>query len=302
MAESNREKNSILGRRSPLTRIRLRCISISTSMINCALFVWTAWHLSCGNVIRMTQTNRLQISVSSSFLVTANMILSLTNPVVMPVWICCLLGPFANADPIHSSSEIYPGIEMNTDVESTSGNISSNKRTRTEPYYQGLRERLPVSVSTLGSNGTNKERELTFNQVVWRAGKRGLGGGIPGAIAGAIQVLVLMWLRTIINYQSRYGTTFSQALRTLLNEGGIPRLYCGVGFALVQAPLARFISTAANDGVDSMLSSFSLTKDWGPSRTTVVASVVVGCWRMLLMRKLLHRETWNMRGNASFCK
>ena len=54
---------------------------------------------------------------------------------------------------------------------------------------------------------------LTLNQLLYRAGKRGLGGGVPGAIAGAIQVLSLMWLRTIINYQCRYGTTFLQALR-----------------------------------------------------------------------------------------
>ena len=127
--------------------------------------------------------------------------------------------------------------------------------------------------------------KLTLNQIMYRAGKRGLGGGIPGAIAGAFQVLSLMWLRTIINYQSRYGTTFMQALRTLLNEGGVARLYCGVGFALIQAPLARFVSTAANDGVESLLANLSVTKNWGPGRTTVVASIVVGFWRMLLMRK-----------------
>ena len=135
--------------------------------------------------------------------------------------------------------------------------------------------------------------KLTLNQIMYRAGKRGLGGGIPGAIAGAIQVLSLMWLRTIINYQSRYGTTFLQALRTLLNEGGVARLYCGVSFALVQAPLARFVSTAANDGVESLLANLSFTKDWGPGRTTVVASIVVGFWRMLLMRTFLfHFANW----------
>jgi hypothetical protein len=131
------------------------------------------------------------------------------------------------------------------------------------------------------------QRALTMHQVLFRAGQRGLGGGIPGAIAGAIQVLSLMWLRTIINYQCRYGTTFRQALRTLLNEGGIGRLYCGMGFALIQAPLSRFVSTAANDGVESLLANLSWTQSWGAGRTTVVASIVVGLWRMLLMRTLL---------------
>lgn len=124
-----------------------------------------------------------------------------------------------------------------------------------------------------------------FNQILAKAGRRGLGGGITGAIAGVVQVLSLMWLRTIINYQSRYGTTFSQALSTLLKDGGIGRLYRGVGFALIQAPLARFGSTAANDGVQALLANLDLTKDWGPGRTTIVASFVVGLWRIFLMRK-----------------
>jgi hypothetical protein len=63
------------------------------------------------------------------------------------------------------------------------------------------------------------------------------------------------------------------------------RLYSGLRFALIQAPLARFVSTAANEGVETLFSSLEYTKDWGPGRTTVVASVVVGLWRMLLMRK-----------------
>jgi hypothetical protein len=154
---------------------------------------------------------------------------------------------------------------------------------------------LTKSISDIGDKPTGmpfvptttmKTQKATLNQILYRAGKRGLGGGIPGAIAGAVQVLSLMWLRTIINYQCRYGTTFVQALRTLLNDGGIARLYCGVTFALVQAPLARFVSTAANDGVESLLANISLTKDWGPGRTTVVASIVVGFWRILLMRTL----------------
>lgn len=143
---------------------------------------------------------------------------------------------------------------------------------------------LQVSAAPATQTQPPKETQ-TFNQILYRAGKSAVGGGIPGALAGAIQVLSLMWLRTIINYQCRYGTTFSQALRTLLHDGGIARLYCGVSFALIQAPLVRFISTAANDGVKSLLANLSWTKNWGPGRTTLVASIVVGLWRILLMRK-----------------
>lgn len=128
-----------------------------------------------------------------------------------------------------------------------------------------------------------KAKSPSLNQILIKAGKRGLGGGIPGAIAGVVQVITLMWLRTIINYQCRYGTTFGMALKTLLREGGVARLYRGLPLALIQAPLARFASTAANDGVQAFLGSFEATASWGPGSQTVVASVLVGIWRILLM-------------------
>jgi hypothetical protein len=65
------------------------------------------------------------------------------------------------------------------------------------------------------------------------------------------------------------------------------RLYSGLKVALIQAPLARFVSTAANEGVETLLMGIEYTKDWGPGRTTIVASVVVGFWRMFLMRKFI---------------
>ena len=142
-----------------------------------------------------------------------------------------------------------------------------------------------IDPSPTEKSTSSYSRRQTLSQIIIKAGQRGLGGGIPGALAGVIQVLTLMWLRTIINYQSRYGMRFVQALRTLLNEGGIRRLYRGVGFAIIQAPLARFVSTAANDGVESLLGNLEWTREWGPGRTTVVASIVVGMWRILLMRK-----------------
>jgi hypothetical protein len=47
-------------------------------------------------------------------------------------------------------------------------------------------------------------------------------------------VLCLMWLRTTMNYQYRYGLTTGQALRTLYQQGGIPRFYQGMLPALIQ--------------------------------------------------------------------
>jgi hypothetical protein len=54
-----------------------------------------------------------------------------------------------------------------------------------------------------------------LSEVLSNAGKKALGGGIPGMAAMGVQVLSLMWLRTTINYQYRYGTSTTTALKTL---------------------------------------------------------------------------------------
>ena len=89
--------------------------------------------------------------------------------------------------------------------------------------------------------------------IVAKAAWRALGGGAAGALAGVIQVLSLMWLRTTMNYQYRYGTSMCAAMRTLYDEGGVCRFYQGVGWALLNTPLARFGDTAANSGVLALI-------------------------------------------------
>jgi len=91
--------------------------------------------------------------------------------------------------------------------------------------------------------------ETPMREVLQKAGQRALGGGLSGAAAMGLQVGSLMWLRTTMNYQYRFGTSTSEALTTLYRQGGIRRFYRGVGPALLQGPLARFGDTAANAGV-----------------------------------------------------
>ena len=50
-----------------------------------------------------------------------------------------------------------------------------------------------------------------------------------------------MWLRTVMNYQYAHGGSATEALRHLWAEGGVRRLYRGLGPALLQAPLSRLI-------------------------------------------------------------
>ena len=120
--------------------------------------------------------------------------------------------------------------------------------------------------------------------ILAKATGKALEGGTAGASAAAVQVLTLMWLRTAMNYQYRFGTSTSEALVTLWKEGGVGRLYQGLPFALVQGPLSRFGDTAANALVLSLVDSM----DGGSGATpvfarTALASVAAALWRVVLL-------------------
>ena len=163
--------------------------------------------------------------------------------------------------------------ENRADISKSSLSNSSTKLKATTTTSSS-----PASAS---SDEAPAEATKSGKEIFQNALKKAIGGGVPGAVAGVVQVLCLMWLRTVINYQYRYGSTFIQALSHLYSSGGIPRLYSGLGFALVQAPLSRFVSTAANDGVHNLIQNLEWTKHWGPGREVVVAAVVVGFCRMV---------------------
>src|SRR5947209_1016652 len=67
-----------------------------------------------------------------------------------------------------------------------------------------------------------------------------LKSGQAGAFSMIIQVSTLMWMRTIMNTQYRYGGTIKETFRRLYNEGGLRRFYRGYPVALVQGPVSRF--------------------------------------------------------------
>ena len=88
-----------------------------------------------------------------------------------------------------------------------------------------------------------KPEKINWNEIIEKASKRALGSGGAGASAMVVQVCSLMWMRTIMNYQYRYGTSTAEAARLLYKQGGIRRFYRGVGPALLQGPLSRFSDT-----------------------------------------------------------
>ena len=182
---------------------------------------------------------------------------------------------------------------METNAEKTPENANQGRERDDEPDKRHqepssvgsrtLQIRSGATTSSTKSNGAATSVDMTLAEILAKAAKKGLGGGVPGFVAGVIQVITLMWLRTIVNYQSRYGTSFRETLLVLFNEGGVPRFYRGILFALVQAPMARFVATFANDGCEALLASLPMTKHWGPVRGTMISSIVVGLWRVLLM-------------------
>jgi hypothetical protein len=121
-----------------------------------------------------------------------------------------------------------------------------------------------------------------FEDKLKKAGKRALGGGVAGASAMVFQVGTLMWMRTIMNYQYRNGGTFSGAFRTLMAEGGVPRLYNGLIPALLQGPASRFGDTFANAGALALCESNESLNNLPTAVKTVFASAAASSMRVIL--------------------
>ena len=91
----------------------------------------------------------------------------------------------------------------------------------------------------------------------------------------------VMLLKTTINYQYRFGTGTVETLNILYKEGGIPRFYRGLGFALIQGPWSRFGDAAANTGALAFMDSFDSTKNLNPGIKTLLASFCAASFRMI---------------------
>ncbi|KAK3330051.1 mitochondrial carrier domain-containing protein [Apodospora peruviana] len=131
-----------------------------------------------------------------------------------------------------------------------------------------------------------------LGNALWKA----LGGGLSGAASMVLQVLLLMPLRTIMNYQYRFGNTFTGATKTLYHDGGPRRYYQGIGAALFQGPIARFGDTAANAGILALLQSNSYLKDMPELAKTVFASLCAASFRMILTPIDTLKTTLQTRG------
>ena len=134
-----------------------------------------------------------------------------------------------------------------------------------------------------------------FDKVLQDARDKAFRGGLAGAAAMTVQVSSLMWIRTCMNYQYRYGSGMADAFKTIYMQGtkkpilgsqllgGLRRFYRGFIPALVQGPASRFGDTASNAGMLALLESSPKTKELPMSMKTILASLTASGFRVLLM-------------------
>ena len=74
-------------------------------------------------------------------------------------------------------------------------------------------QRLLAAAAATSPSTSNQEIALSPSEAIKQALRKGWDGGKSGAMAMGINVCALMWVRTTMNYQYRYGTTTTQAMR-----------------------------------------------------------------------------------------
>ena len=111
-----------------------------------------------------------------------------------------------------------------------------------------------------------------------KAWRDAISGGKYGALAGVLQVFLMMWLRTVTQYQHRYGVTTMEAFTVLYSQGGIRRFYRGLTYALIQTPLSRFGSIASNEGAKSLTATMKNHK-YKMILTTSLGTLLASIWR-----------------------
>ncbi|KAH7886581.1 mitochondrial carrier domain-containing protein [Phlebopus sp. FC_14] len=168
-----------------------------------------------------------------------------------------------------------------TDEENlTAVDEASKRRNPRTIAFQVVVTLLAVLVAVIFIKGFIDADDVEFD--LGKALKSALGGGLSGAAAMVLQVLTLMPLRTVMNYQYRYGTTTTEAIKILYSDGGWTRYYQGLTAALIQGPVSRFGDTAANAGILALLQSNTYMRTLPALVKTVFASVAAACFRMIL--------------------
>jgi len=117
--------------------------------------------------------------------------------------------------------------------------------------------------------------------------------GISGASAMTIQVTSLMWLRTTMNYQYKFGGQMIPTIQHLYKEGGLLRFYKGYVPALMIGPLSRFGDTFCNSLALNVFKDTNLPL----SIQTGSASIMAGLWRIMTLPIDAWKTSLQVHGN-----
>jgi len=139
-----------------------------------------------------------------------------------------------------------------------------------------------------------EKKKVDFQDVMKKASEKAFRGGVAGFAAGVIQVGSFMWMRTTMNYQYANGGSLANALKTLYKEGGIPRFYRGLPYAIIQNPMSRFGDTAANTGILAALEAFY--PQMPVPVMTGFASAGGATWRIMLTPVDTFKTTLQVQG------
>ncbi|KAF2821922.1 mitochondrial carrier [Ophiobolus disseminans] len=181
--------------------------------------------------------------------------------------------------PLLGREDVRPDVPDDESEASTEPQKASSRRW--EYFWKGCLVFFAILLIAVFVKGWIDSDDVNFD--LKGALKRALGGGLSGAAAMVLQVLLLMPIRTIMNYQYRHGSSLSVATKTLYEDGGYGRYYQGLGAALFQGPIARFGDTAANAGILALLHSNGYLKQLPSPIQTIFASCAAAAFRMLLM-------------------
>ena len=133
------------------------------------------------------------------------------------------------------------------------------------------------------------------NKVFDKAFNKAIGGGLSGSFAMVIQTTSLMWLRTTMNYQYRYGGTTINTIKNCIIKVEFLRFYRGYFFALTIAPLSRFGDIASNT---YMINYFKNNNNIPLPVQTLCGSAVAASWRVFLMPLDTLKTTLQVEGKS----
>jgi hypothetical protein len=181
-------------------------------------------------------------------------------------------------------AQVVHGATLRGELRVSTDERPQFKPVRTLPGFSKGLGKVPVLQSTIvaGDDG--------IRSVVLKSIHAGIKGGMYGGMSGLIQVITLMWMRTTVNYQYRYGGTLLSSLKQLYKQGGIMRFYNGWMYAVILGPISKFGAIAANEAAKVIVAAMSkddatslLSRQHEQVYATLLGTLLTVLWRVFLM-------------------